>query len=368
MQHKTIYFIELIILLFIIIFKLFLINTKYSNIINIFFWITILVILIILGGIPRDKNYLKKVTNKTIIIILIIYIILTYFIGLFTGFYKTSYSHEIKFIIQNVFPIGLLIFVMELVRYLLLRKNPNKIQIVLLTILYILLDIVLFSKSYIFESLESIFIFGSLYLLPNISNEMLYTYITYNVSIIPTLILRLSLELYVFILPILPNFSEYLVSIFGIILPYIIYIEISKIVKYKEKYNIYNKKYFSRFIFILLLLILSILVSLVSGIFKYQMIAIGSGSMNPIYYRGDAVIFKKVTSKEVKEGDILVFKNGNTYITHRVVNIINGNIFITKGDNNNEIDDFNTTSNEVVGIVKYVVKYIGYPTIWFNRK
>ena len=91
--------------------------------------------------------------------------------------------------------------------------------------------------------------------------------------------------------------------------------------------------------------------------------------MNPIYYRGDAVIYEKKEATEVKEGDILVFKKRNATITHRVVKIIDkGNTlaFQTKGDNNDDLDLDVVNSSEVLGTVKYVVKYLGYPTLWFN--
>ena len=96
------------------------------------------------------------------------------------------------------------------------------------------------------------------------------------------------------------------------------------------------------------------------------MIAIGSDSMNPIYYRGDAIIYKEVKPGEVKEKDILVFKSGSAIITHRVKKIIiddNKIYFQTKGDNNDTEDIELVSSNNIYGVVKYVVKYIGYPTI-----
>ena len=99
------------------------------------------------------------------------------------------------------------------------------------------------------------------------------------------------------------------------------------------------------------------------------MIAIGSDSMNPIYYRGDAVIYKEKKIEEIKEEDILVFNYNGAIITHRVVNIItkDGKIYFqTKGDNNNDVDLNLVDSTKVYGVVNYIVKYIGYPTIWIQ--
>lgn len=46
----------------------------------------------------------------------------------------------------------------------------------------------------------------------------------------------------------------------------------------------------------------------------------------------------------------------------------NTTIYITKGDANENVDSFETEENKVLGIVKYRVKYIGYPTIWITEK
>ena len=109
----------------------------------------------------------------------------------------------------------------------------------------------------------------------------------------------------------------------------------------------------------------------ISGIFKYQIIAIASNSMKPVYEKGDAVIIEKKKPDQIKEQDILAFKKNNIYITHRVIEIIkneNNYNFITKGDNNKEIDKYKVTEKEAIGTVKYIIKYIGFPTIWFNDK
>jgi signal peptidase len=107
------------------------------------------------------------------------------------------------------------------------------------------------------------------------------------------------------------------------------------------------------------------------------MIAIGSNSMKQTFARGDAVIYRKYSQtniKKIKVGDVLVFTRNTLTITHRVkkIKIINGKYyFITKGDNNAKEDLFITPQNKVLGIIKYRIKYIGYPTIWlfetFNK-
>ena len=119
-----------------------------------------------------------------------------------------------------------------------------------------------------------------------------------------------------------------------------------------------------------IIVFLVFLVILVSGVFNTRMIAIASNSMAPLYYRGDAVIYNKVSLKELKKGDILVFKNSDMIITHRIVKISRKNdayYFTTKGDANDSVDSVITIEDNVIGRVDYVIKYIGYPTIMLNE-
>ena len=72
----------------------------------------------------------------------------------------------------------------------------------------------------------------------------------------------------------------------------------------------------------------------------------------------------------MNEDDILVFKNEGVIYIHRIVEISKKNKDITiytKGDNNAMNDEFTTSKEEVIGVVKQKIKYIGYPTIWLSE-
>jgi signal peptidase I len=62
--------------------------------------------------------------------------------------------------------------------------------------------------------------------------------------------------------------------------------------------------------------------------------------------------------------------NSGKIITHRVLAIIespDGKIYKTKGDNNPTYDSFDVEEKDGIGVVKYVIKYVGFPTVWFNE-
>lgn len=370
---KKIYLTEIIIFIFVIIFKFLIMDhfAFYANWVNGIFWFLLLVFLILTGGFIKDKNYLKNSTIRIALIILLIYFFVSYFLGLFTGFNNTIYSKSFIGIMKNIVPLGLIIIFMELCRYLILKKEPNKLQMIIITLLMISLNIIMTINNTTFDSIEKVFMILTAVVLPIAAREFLYTYITHNVSFVPTLILHLVIDLYVYILPIVPDFGNYITAVIGIVLPYMIYKQVSKNISYKEKYNLYGKKYFKKFTLTFILIVMLILTGLVSGFFKYQMVAIASDSMNPVYYRGDAVILIKETAENISEGDILVFKSNNMVITHRVVDISKSGghySFTTKGDNNETVDANFVKDDDVIGVVKYIVKYMGFPTVWFNKK
>lgn len=371
-KDKKFYVIELVILIFIIMFKMIFnkIPFLHSDIINIIFWFVMCILLYIIGGFPKDKNYYKKSSIKIIIIVFLFYILVTYLLGLFLGFVKNLYFYNFGMLFEKMLAIPALIIFTEISRYLFFKRNPIKIHIYIYTFLLIILNIIMEVNNYNIDGFDRLFIIVSAILLPVCVREILASYITYNVGLLPTIIYKLIFITYSYFVPFLPDLGDYLKAIFGLIVPYVIFREIGKNLRYKEKYGLYAKKTISYVSSGILFTFLIVIVLLVSGIFKYQLVAIASGSMEPVYYRGDAVIIEKINAKEVKIGDILVFKVGSGIVTHRVVEISQEDgkmVFCTKGDNNKTEDTFDIDDSDVKGIVKYVVKYLGYPTIMFNE-
>lgn len=93
---------------------------------------------------------------------------------------------------------------------------------------------------------------------------------------------------------------------------------------------------------------------------KICVFKIASSSMETNYYIDDYVIVLKTDNYEV--GDVITFKENNSYITHRVVDI-NGDVITTKGDANDTNDD-SIDKSEVLGkvvgkslILTFVMKY-----------
>ena len=109
-----------------------------------------------------------------------------------------------------------------------------------------------------------------------------------------------------------------------------------------------------------------------SGYFRYYAIAIASGSMSPKIKKGDVVIVDQEYSyKDLEKGQVIAYQRNNVIVVHRIekkVHFGDSYVYYTKGDANDNVDDFVIEEDMMIGTVKYKISYIGYPTIWINEK
>ena len=91
--------------------------------------------------------------------------------------------------------------------------------------------------------------------------------------------------------------------------------------------------------------------------------------MIPTLNIGDIVIIKKINNyAELKKKDILIHKNNNRIVIHRIIDIkaADGHyIYQTKGDNN--ADAYQIDKEHVIGKYLFKIPYIGYPTVWLSQ-
>jgi signal peptidase len=105
-----------------------------------------------------------------------------------------------------------------------------------------------------------------------------------------------------------------------------------------------------------------------------------SGSMEPVYYRGDIIVIKGTEPTNIQVGDIVVYKRPyqDIPIVHRAINIIEeGGVlyFVTKGDNNPFVDSYFENGKKLPGVPDYAIlgksimkiPKLGYVTIFFKR-
>jgi len=350
-------------------------NNFYFKVINPVFW----------GGLFAfsyaffNEDYVNKKYRfdilVNVVIAIIIFFIVYYLAGFISGFQRTPYDNSLKGILINLWSYGTVIFFQEYIRKVLVNRSGRGLKITFLTaIIFIAFELCKVLVSYDFSNFEKVFQFLFISLFPIIAKNLMATYLVYKADFLPSFIYRFIFEMYSFVVPFMPNFNWFLISVINIVLPVLITIKIYKSIEKKEERAVYRKSLKHNYVTIPILAIFLIISILVSGVFNYQMIAIASNSMNPVFYRGDAVILKKLSSDEIKEikiGDILVFESDNIIVVHRVIDrktAMNGTyLYQTKGDNNNAPDSDLVEPSSVIGRMEAGIKFIGYPSLWLQE-
>lgn len=367
-----------LLILELIIFVILLLNSLIVNILSGYKIIILLFLLTFVFkyffGIEKDKHrYLKDIILE-IIIFLIIFFISYYLLGIVIGFARTGNYFTISGIKNFIFPTICYVILKEFLRYQFMCKSEgNKLAIIVTIILFIFLDLTLTIQYINFSNRYSIFKFIALNLLPTISRNITFSYITSKVGYKPIIIYALIIELYQYIIPIVPNPNTYLVSIIEFLLPiilgYKIYLFFKKVTDEEIDRNYKKKKSIS---LVLPTLIIIIIVYFTSGEFHYWTLAIASGSMSTSINKGDIVIVEKINNKydNLKEGQVIAYEKDGIILVHRIVNIIKYQdkyYFYTKGDANESIDNFIIEEDMIIGIVNHKISYIGLPTVWLKE-
>jgi signal peptidase len=118
------------------------------------------------------------------------------------------------------------------------------------------------------------------------------------------------------------------------------------------------------------MLIVGILVYFSSGYFAYHAVAIATGSMSPNINRGDIVIIHKDNYGDIEVGDVIAYDYHQVLVVHRVskkVKVDDGFYYYSKGDANNNEDNYIIKSDMIEGKVKFRIPYLGMPTVWLNK-
>lgn len=364
-----------IVLLIVLLFNSFVF--KMSNMYEVsLILVPFLILMVVLTGFEKENFRNKKDVLLNIIICIFIYYFLTYLLGLFTGFIKTSYSLSIINIIKNIFPVILLIIISELLRYEFFTKSKGNIPCFIIGyILFILIDVNLLIHMYDVTSYLGLTKMICLVVFPSITKNIFLIYLTCKVGYTNAIVYRLLTDLSIYLLPLFPDFGEYINVLLKTALPIVIMLKTNNMFDYFELRKIKTSRYNNRKLILYsgITALLLIVVTLTSGLFTYQALTIGSSSMSPKIQKGDIVILRKVKKAEIntiKKGDVLVHNHDNKIIVHRVVEILNINgkfNYITKGDNNDTKDAWVIKENEVIGIVKFKIKYLGMPTVALNE-
>lgn len=367
-KDKLVEYICSVCLCVILFFNLFVLDI-FSN--KIIFAGFLLVYLIVLLAFVKGKKVSNKDKKKVAILMAAfagLHILFLYIVGIFAGFYKNSISFSVSELFNRILPISVIIIISELIRWIFVTKEDRKLPIVA-TIGLILVDISLYINLYNKFDLEEVLALVGYVGLASISTNLLCNYTVKRYGFLPNMLYRIVTTMYIYVLPILPDIYLFFQSVFRIIYPYVIYLMLDFAFT-NEEFKVALKSQKTSVVTIVLGIIIAFsMVLLVSCEFKYGIMVVGSSSMAGSVDKGDAVVFERYDGQTLKEGQIIIFNKDDVQTIHRIedIQVLNGNtIYYTKGDNNEQKDEGYRTDKDILGVVKFKVVYIGWPTIWLK--
>ena len=348
--------------------------SKYTMVVNPLFWMFMAILTYLLSrdeATPRMRNKLDII--QSVIIIMIIYSMIYFSMGLFFGYEKSPYSHSILSIIKNIWSFVVIIHFQEYTRFQTIKIIPKKISVyAILTILFFIAEIDFWNFSDNFNNNADTFKYISQTILPLFVSNCLFTYLATTSGHISSVVYRGVIALLLILLPIYPSINWLIKSMIDIILVVIVALYVSySDLKSSRRVKKRELKKESIVSYIPFVIILVVIVCFVGGMFKYQPIAVLSNSMYPVFSRGDAVVIEKIDKKnlkKLKKDTILYYSKDGKLVIHRIIGIEffeNDRVeIITKGDNNNAADTWIVTNDEIIGTVKFMVPYVGYPSVF----
>ena len=370
------YFFEII--LFVVLFVALFVSSKNTRIV---LSIILLLFTLLIKFLFKKKRIIQHISKEVVLLmtgLALLYIGLFYAFGfIFYSFTRQAIRFGVITLIRYIIPLTIIIVSSEIIRFALLSqdgkiriRNSNRDYSKSLTLVnMVLIDLIVYVNVYDISRLSDFLALVGFVAFASISSNLFYNYYSKRFGIKGIIIYRLITVLYVYIIPIVPNMYIYFRSFLRMIWPYIMFIIMENTygkISFVEPYNARRKNIVVVTIMIIFMMLFTMLISCQ---FRYGVIVVGSSSMKGTVDKGDATIFRKYENQPVHEGDIIIFKYENAKLIHRVIEVknVNGETrYYTQGDANPTPDPNYRVKNDIIGISKLNIKYIGIPTLWLN--
>lgn len=362
----------------IVIFIFYFLNIKLTDILHntyIAFLKPLFIILLIIYFWRKEKTRpetsLKELPFlKLMCIVASLFYMLSYvFLGFADGFGKNPFDTSLRGIITNIISFVPYMVLMEILRDRIVNKSRNKkLFCVLIVVIFTLTS---FSTSSYNSILTNDVKKNTEFLCNGFFPKAIMNFTLTQLSIMggfwTTIWLRLSFEILIYIMPILPNLKWITSAMLNTLFPIFTISLIQSAVSKKDSRDRRRTARENPVVWMITYIASICIVWFSVGIFSIFPTVILTGSMEPIIYPGDAAILEKVKSKnELKVGDIIQFNAGNYFIVHRIISIEN-NKFKTKGDNNNAPDTNLVSFEQIKGKVLFQIPKIGKPVVYLRK-
>ena len=316
-------------------------------------------------GFPKFNDTPIQVTViRGIIAIMIIYFVVLYLLGIFSGYLKNTYSLTTLMVVISL-------IATEIFRYILINANRDSDLFPFLTTLtLIILEVFSVLDVNIMISTGSIAIYIATIITPIIIRNILLTLYCQHLNIRIAIIYSIIVLQYRSIIPIIPKLDDFIYSYADILLSFLVLtMSYRVIIKNYEGYPMIGLKDGFSFLDILIFIFFVSFGILVSGVTPVQLYVTTNKINHVSIEKGDApIVLKGVNPFSLREKDIIMYLNENNELKVYPINLVDiikptnaeekeqRQLYILNDDNELELIDNKRIKAKVIFNLKYVFK------------
>ena len=321
----------------------------------------------------RDRARHKFDTGLMIGSVIAVWFVVYFASGLIVTYVHNAVALSWVTIAKNLLTFGLTAAAVEYVRYALMQQGGRRNVVwfgVLVSVLLAVQDLNV-SQFQELHSASDVIKLSVSSVLPALAHSLLLTYLAITAGLGPQLTYRLGVIAIMYIPPVIPKYDWYLTGIAWLLLVVAVYVFVDR-TKRESADRQRRVHHTRRATDVMFFVCMGALVLFMIGAFSYRPQAIMSNSMYPVFSRGSIVIVQKANAVDVAKGDIIQYEAHGRSVTHRVIAVdiaedgSGSKVFFTKGDNSPSVDE-PVKPDQIVGIIRAQVPYIGYPTVWLRE-
>ena len=319
------------------------------------------------------KRAIPRVERRQVLLLMgvagLLLVTLYYMTGLHFGFYRSIYPFSISVLLRYVLPTVTVILCVEYMRSIFLAQN-SRLATVFMFLIAIMADALLLTNVQQITTFARFMDLIGLTVMPSVTANILYCYVSKHYGFAPNVLYRLLIALHVYLFPISSAIPDPLYAFAMLIVPLLLWFFLRTLY---EKRQITSRRKTSKWSYVgiaAIVLVLLGVVMVVSCQFRVGALVIATESMTGELNKGDVAVFERYEDQVIEEGQVIVFRQNNRMVVHRVIDIkhINGvTSYYTKGDANNDPDMGYITDSDIVGLTNVKIPYLGYPTLWLRE-
>lgn len=291
--------------------------------------------------------------------------------GTMFGFGYSPYSRQPVNMAQNGLYVVTLLVGLELSRaYLIALFAPRRpfLSLTVISLFYALLLIPVGTYN-VFRGPESSFEAVGVTFLPAVAQSLVASYLAARSGPLPAIIYRGGIEAFYWFSPILPNLEWTTAAFIGTLGPVIALLALRGFREEDTPADVRTNGGDVSAVWIVPSIVLVALLWFNLGMLGVQPAVVSGVSMEPSMEVGDLVLTRPVAARDLEVDDVVKFGKQGVPVIHRIVQIEDtpqGQVFVTKGDNNNTTDD-PILPGEIEGKVVFVVPKVGWVSIALGK-